>query len=142
MSNEVAVIEQTPGSNLRPFTSVEGSDMETRFSLAAAVMGATPLADHKGVPFNLRHIVRQPVEVVNQQTKAKSITYRTTLITDDGRAFSATSRGIDVAVDNILATLGNPKEWGDSSFPFIAEERGSGTSKFLTLVPVVAKGKK
>lgn len=142
MSNEVAIVEQTPNNSLVPFSSIQGADLETRFTLAAAVMGATPLADHKGVPFNLAHIVRQPVEVVNEQTGVVSKTFRTTLITDDGRALAATSRGIDIAVDNILATLGNPAQWSGASFPFIAEERGSGTRKFLTLVPVVKAAKK
>lgn len=144
MSNtEVAVVESTPVQTLQAFSSIQGDDLDARFELAQAVMGATPIKDHIGVPFNLAHIVRQPVQVTNEKTGEVSMTYRTTLVTDEGKALAATSKGMDVAIDNILNTLGSPEAWGGRSFPFIAERRGSGTSEYFTLVPVAAaKGKK
>lgn len=143
MSDVIAVRESVPAKTLEAFSSIGGTDLDARFALAEAVMGALPLADHVGVPFNLAHIVRQPVEVTDDQTGEISLTYRTVLVKDDGSALAATSRGVDVSVDNILSTLGNPASWGGRSFPFVVEKRGSGKSAYFTLVPVAQpKGKK
>lgn len=143
LSTEVAVIESTPAKQLEPFSSIEGNDFATRRELAAAVMGAKDLSSQLGVPFNIKHIIRQPVDVTNKETGVVSSTYRTTFVTDNGDAFAATSRGIDIAVDNILATMGNPAGWGDEVFAVIAEKVGSGNTAYFTLKPIIpAKGKK
>lgn len=122
------------------YTSIKGTDLSARKAIAKAMTNSKPVADSLGKTINLRDIIVQYVEVVqNQETGEVAAAPRVTLIDESGEAFHATSDGLLTSVRNLFATLGEPDSWTgsdgkrESIAVNVTEERSRSGYRYMTI---------
>ena len=116
------------------FSTVDAKTMEGKASVYRALNDATPLRDVVGETLSVKDIVVQRVEVETDEGDVVEQT-RTSLITSDGAAYSATSNGVFSAVKNILGIFGHPSTW-ESPLKVVVEEKATRRNamyRYLTL---------
>ena len=99
-----------------------------------ALNDAVPLRDVVGETLSVKDIIVQRVEVETDEGDVVEQP-RTSLITSDGAAYSATSNGIFSAVRNILGIFGHPSAW-EAPLKVVVEEkttRRNAMYRYLTL---------
>lgn len=106
------------------FTTVKGTDIEAKKTVFSAVNDAEPLSDHFGEILDIVDIVAHKVEVANEESGEIDEATRVVLLTADGKALASVSIGIQGAVRNILAFLGEPSTW-DGAVKLIPVEKKS-----------------
>ena len=121
------------------FTTVKGDDIEAKKTVFSAVNDAEPLSDHLGEPLKVVDIVAHKVEVANEESGEIDDATRIVLITEDGQALASVSLGIQGAVRNILAFLGEPSTWDGAVTLVPMEKKGRRGFRYMTLM--LAKGK-
>lgn len=116
-SNEVAIVDEVKSavdalsSGNHFYSSIKGTDFATRVQVAKAITSSKPLDENLGKVINLRNLIVQPVQLTNPNTGAQDDVLRTVLLDEEGNAFHATSKGLDIAVRNILGVIGEPSTW-------------------------------
>lgn len=115
------------------YTSIKGNDFESKKLIAKAQAGSEPLADNLNKEIALRNIIVQAVEIIDDETGEVNAAPRVTLITEDGKAFHATSDGLVSAIRNIMATLGEPDTWPEAVPVVATEKRGRRGFRYMTL---------
>lgn len=118
------------------FTTVKGSDIEAKKTVFSAVNDAEPLADHLGETIDVVDIVAHKVEVANEETGEIGEATRIVLLTSDGRALASVSVGIQGAVRNILAFLGEPSSWDGAVKLVPVERKGRRGFRYMSLMLV------
>ena len=116
------------------FSTVNASTMEGKAAVYKALNDATPLRDVVGETLSVRDIIVQRVEVETDEGDVVEQP-RTSLITSDGAAYSATSNGVFSAVKNILGIFGHPSTW-ESPLKVVVEEKATRRNamyRYLTL---------
>lgn len=116
------------------FTTVKGDDIEAKKTVFSAVNDAEPLSDHLGKPLKVVDIVAHKVEVANEESGEIEEATRIVLITDDGKALASVSLGIQGAVRNILAFLGEPSTWDGAVTLIPMEKKGRRGFRYMTLM--------
>lgn len=114
----------------RLYSSIKGTDIATRLEILKAVNEADPIADHLGEVIELRHIVVQAVDTVDEKTGEPQSYERVILVSDDGKAFVGSSKGLMNSVRTILGVLGEPETWG-MSIPVTVTEEGPRGRQFF-----------
>lgn len=104
------------------YSSIKGDDFATRLEILKAVNDAEPISQHLGEVFELRHMVVQPVDSVDDQTGEASSYERVILIGDDGRAFVGASTGLMNSVRTFVGVMGEPDTWGQAIPVTVTEE--------------------
>ena len=130
MSNELTLFNQGQTDMI---SSIVGDDFESKKKVLAATQNAEPLSDHLGKSIEIVHYVVERVEMVNEQTGEVGPAIRTTLITKDGKAFSATSEGGARSIQQITAVLGSPNDWPEPVKVIPTEVKSRKGFKFFTL---------
>lgn len=132
MSKEIAVA--TPGDTqgvsidlTRGYTSITGTDLNTKKRVYSAVTSAESLKDHLGETITVVDVLAQPIEDVKQDGTVEEFT-RITLLTADGKAYSASSTGVLNSLDTAFKIFGPPSQWGDG-LDFVAREVQSPNNK-------------
>lgn len=116
------------------FSTVNAETMEGKAAVYTALNDATPLRDVVGETLSVKDIIVQRVEVETDEGDVVEQP-RTSLITSDGAAYSATSNGVFSAVKNILGIFGHPSTW-ESPLKVVVEERATRRNamyRYLTL---------
>ena len=116
------------------FSTVDAKTMEGKASVYKALNDATPLRDVVGETLSVKDIIVQRVEVETDEGDVVEQP-RTSLITSDGAAYSATSNGIFSAVKNILGIFGHPSTW-EAPLKLVVEEKATRRNamyRYLTL---------
>ena len=116
------------------FSTVNAGTMEGKTAVYKALNDATPLRDVVGETLSVRDIIVQRVEVETDEGDVVEQP-RTSLITSDGAAYSATSNGVFSAVKNILGIFGHPSTW-ESPLKVVVEEKATRRNamyRYLTL---------
>ena len=116
------------------FSTVNAQTMEGKAAVFNALNGATPLRDVVGEILSVKDIIVQRVEVETDEGDVVEQP-RTSLITSDGVAYSATSNGIFSAVKNILGVFGHPSTW-EAPLKVVVEEKATRRNamyRYLTL---------
>jgi hypothetical protein len=116
------------------FSTVNASTMEGKVAVYKALNDATPLRDVVGETLSVKDVIVQRVEVETDEGDVVEQP-RTSLITSDGAAYSATSNGVFSAVKNILGIFGHPSTW-ESPLKVVVEEkttRRNAMYRYLTL---------
>lgn len=136
MTNAIVKADQNVNAALAEkgvFTTVTGETLDDRVKVFNAINSSTPLADVLGDKLSIVDIVVQKVEVANTETCEVEEAPRVILITKDGKALSATSKGMLSAIKNIISFLGAPSTW-EKPLTFVAtEKRGRNGYRFMTL---------
>ena len=116
------------------FSTVDAKTMEGKASVYRALNDAVPLRDVVGETLSVKDIIVQRVEVETDEGDVVEQP-RTSLITSDGAAYSATSNGIFSAVKNILGIFGHPSTW-EAPLKLVVEEKATRRNamyRYLTL---------
>lgn len=116
------------------FSTVNVSTMEGKVAVYKSLNDATPLRDVVGEILSVRDIIVQRVEVETDEGDVVDQP-RTSLITSDGAAYSATSNGVFSAVKNILGIFGHPSTW-EAPLKVVVEEKATRRNamyRYLTL---------
>lgn len=116
------------------FSTVDAKTTEGKAAVYTALNDATPLRDIVGEILSIKDIIVQRVEVETDEGDVVEQP-RTSLITTDGAAYSATSNGIFSAVKNILGIFGHPSTW-EAPLKVVVEERATRRNamyRYLTL---------
>ena len=116
------------------FSTVNAETMEGKTAVYKALNDAVPLRDVVGEVLTIKDIIVQRVEVETDDGDLLEQP-RTSLITSDGVAYSATSNGVFSAVKNILSIFGHPSTW-ESPLKLVVEEkptRRNAMYRYLTL---------
>lgn len=114
------------------FTTVKGTDFDSRRKIFSAVNDAKPVSDLNGKPFVIADLVIEATEFVNEKTGEVEPSVRTIFITPDGDAYQAFSGPVFNAAKRLLGLLGEPESWPEPVKVRVTEE-GKGTNRFYKL---------
>ena len=114
------------------FTTVKGTDFDSRRKIFSAVNDAKPVSDLNGKPFVIADLVIEATEFVNEKTGEVEPSVRTIFITPDGDAYQAFSGPVFNAAKRLLGLLGEPESWPEPVKVRVTEE-GKGTIRFYKL---------
>lgn len=130
MSNEIMQTEQ--GMSIGFKSSIQGATREEQNLIYKAVTNAERLSDHLGQRLDVTDVLIQPVELADPVTGEVDVNTRITLITEDRKAYTAISKGVETALKNMFQIFGDPS-W-TPAIPLVAEKkRGNGGFEFMTL---------
>lgn len=116
------------------FTTVKGTDIDAKKRVFVAVNDAEPLSDHLGEILDVVDIVAHKVEVADEESGEIGEATRVVLLTSDDRALASVSVGIQGAVRNILAFLGDPSTWGGAVKLIPVERKGRRGYRYMSLM--------
>lgn len=114
------------------FTTVKGTDFDSRRKIFSAVNDAKSVSDLHGKPFVIADLVIEATEFVNEKTGEVDPSVRTIFITPDGDAYQAFSVPVFNAAKRLLGLLGEPESWPEPVKVSVTEE-GKGTNRFYKL---------
>lgn len=114
------------------FTTVKGTDFDSRRKIFSAVNDAKPVSDLQGRAFAIADLVIEATEFVNEKTDEVEPSVRTIFITPDGDAYQAFSGPVFNAAKRLLGLLGEPESWPEPVKVRITEE-GKGANRFYKL---------
>lgn len=132
-NTDVQVSETRAVRTPKAYSSVTGTDVEARKLVYNAVNNAEQISDHLNTPFLLSNIIQQPTESLNEETGVVEEYTRTTLITPEGKAYSAGSDGIAGSVDNLIAAFGEPSEWSEPLSVQVIERKSKNKRTFFSI---------
>lgn len=115
------------------YTSLATNSRADKMKLLKAVNNSLPLVDQAGKSIKIVDVVLQSVEIANENTGTVEDSVRITLITEDGTAYHATSKGIAQSLKQAFGVLGEPNQWEEPLEVDVAEERGRNGFRYLTL---------
>lgn len=125
------------------YSSLKSDTFEGRLELLGAVTGALKIADHVNVPFNLKHVVIQAVELAEEMTGKLVTVPRVVLVDDEGNAFYGISDGLYRSVTTYIKLLGDPDTWPEPIRVVVKREGPATRSYFtMTLAPKADKASK
>lgn len=93
------------------YSTIQGSDFESKKTVLNALTNAKPLNESIGVVINLTNIVAQAVTVNDAATGEEVDAVRVILMDVDGSSYAAVSDGIMGSLRDIFAILGDPSTW-------------------------------
>lgn len=114
------------------FTTVKGTDFDSRRKIFSAVNDAKSVSDLNGKPFVIADLVIEATEFVNEKTGEVEPSVRTIFITPDGDAYQAFSGPVFNAAKRLLGLLGEPESWPEPVKVRVTQE-GKGTNRFYKL---------
>lgn len=114
------------------FTTVKGTDFDSRRKIFSAVNDAKSVSDLNGKPFVIADLVIEATEFMNEKTGEVEPSVRTIFITPDGDAYQAFSGPVFNAAKRLLGLLGEPESWPEPVKVRVTEE-GKGTNRFYKL---------
>lgn len=79
------------------------------------------VADTLGTTINLRNVLVQKYEKVNQETGEVETKYRTILIDENGTTYASASKGLFTSCKRLFALMGLPENWTEP-LPIKVEE--------------------
>ena len=136
-TTEIAVTSTAPVSNIRAYSSIQGDDLETRLSLFSAVTTSEPLDTVLGVALIVSNVVILPVELLNEQSGELEIQPRISLVTEDGKAYHATSKTLHRDLTNLLTIAGQPAKWG-RGLEIVIKKDGAKMRQYFTIASAKA----
>lgn len=93
----------------KPFSSIKPVDMESKIALYNALSGKSEkITDHLGEEIPMQHIAARPIEIVDTETGELIPQWRVTIITPEGKLYSAVSEGIRSSLGEIFDIVGKP----------------------------------
>lgn len=107
------------------FSTITGTDFDSKKAILNAMTNAKPIADDLGTVINLENIVAQAVTVNDAATGDEVDAVRVILIDADGTAYAAVSDGIMGSLRDIFAVLGEPSTWAAPLPVTVTENQGS-----------------
>lgn len=130
----IAAITQSTGF----YSSLKTETRAEKMAFLRAINNSENLKDAvksngKPLPLKIIDLVLQEVPLANEQTGIIEDAIRSTLITEDGVAYHATSSGIANSLKQALGVFGTPDTWDEPLEVVAQEEKGRNGFYFLTL---------
>jgi hypothetical protein len=117
------------------FSTITGTDMESKKSILNALTNATPVSESLGTVINLRNIIVQAVTVNDAATGSPVDAVRIVLIDENGSSYACVSDGVMNSLRDIFAIMGDPSTWSEALPVAVKEAKGSVAGrKYFTLV--------
>lgn len=114
------------------YSSIKGGDFASRKSVVEKLTNSEPVADNIGTVINLQHVIVQSVAMANRVTGRMEDQPRVILIDADGTAYHAISKGLFLAVRNILGVMGEPDQWTEP-LPVVVKREKAAIGSFFTI---------
>lgn len=134
----LTAIERMAAGRSTVMSTVTGDSFADRLTVYNAINNSVPLADNLNKTIEVADFVIQPIDLADEETGEVRSVARTVIIATDGTAYHAISAVVFRDVQNIIGILGKPGSW-DEPLKVKTVRNGSGTRKFMTLVPVIGK---
>lgn len=113
------------------YSTIKGTSLEDKKTIYQAVNGSDSVSDLVGSTVGLKHVIVQEVEVSSEDGEVITVP-RTTLVLDNGKVYSATSKGLLNSIRNIISIFGDPNEW-EEPLTVKVVEKGSKMRRFYSL---------
>jgi len=129
LSNEIANLSN---GQVNVFSTITGNDFNSRATVLDAIGNATPLAENLNKTIQLKDVVVQQIEMVDERTGELKAQPRITLIDADGSSYHVISGVVFKDLKTFFGVMGMPAVW-PSPLPVSAETGKAGTGKYITL---------
>ena len=133
--NKATVASITEGGGF--YSSLRTNTRAEKMNFLRAVNNSANLKDavksDKDLELPIVDIVLQEVQIANEVSGELEDSIRITLITVDGTAFHATSKGIAQSLKQAMGIFGTPDTWDEPLVVRPVEEKGRNGFYFLTL---------
>lgn len=120
---------------------IDTSTREGKIKLYSALQNAEKLDEHLNEPLNMTNAVAQAVQVTDDQTGEISNTVRVIIVTDEGKAYAATSPTLAAGLNTMFGIFGTPNTWTEPLCIKVVERRSRRGFKFFSIEPVDEKTK-
>jgi len=114
------------------YSTVTANTFAEKLALAKAINDSTPLDEALGEVFNLDQYIVQAVDIVDGQSGEVVTAPRVTLISDAGKAYHGTSKGLLTSIRNLNATVGDRSNW-DGPIPIQVVKAGIRPRAYFTI---------
>ena len=115
---------------------IDTSTREGKIKLYSALQNAGKLDEHLNEPLNMTNAVAQAVQVTDDQTGEISSTVRVIIVTDDNKAYAATSPTLAAGLNTMFGIFGTPNTWTEPLCIKVVERRSRRGFKFFSIEPV------
>lgn len=139
--SDLATIQANAGSSVgndiralrdNDVAMVSTFNSEQRMEALAAISNSTPLTEQVNKEVRIANIVVQEVTLTDDETGEVTQAARTVLVTDEGVALHAVSKGVLTSVRNILSVAGDPSTW-PAPLVVIPTQEGRAPRQYTTL---------
>lgn len=121
---------------------IDTSTFEGKVKLYSALQNAEKLSDHLNEPLHMVNAVAQSVQVTDEQTGEMTSTARVIIVTDDDKAYSATSPTLLAGLNTMFGIFGTPNTWEKPIAIKVVERRSRRGYKFYSIETAVEAGSK
>ena len=118
---------------------IDTSTREGKIKLYSALQNAEKLDEHLTEPLAMVNAIAQAVQVTDDQTGEISNTVRVIIMTDDNKAYSATSPTLAAGLNTMFGIFGTPDKWTEPLTIRVVERRSRRGFKFFSIEPVAEK---
>lgn len=115
---------------------IDTSTREGKIKLYSALQNAEKLDEHLNEPLNMTNAVAQSVQVTDDKTGEISNTVRVIIVTDDNKAYAATSPTLAAGLNTMFGIFGTPNTWTEPLCIKVVERRSRHGFKFFSIEPV------
>lgn len=112
---------------------IDTSTREGKIKFYSALQNAEKLDEHLNEPLNMTNVVAQAVQVTDDQTGEISNTVRVIIVTDDGKAYAATSPTLAAGLNTMFGIFGTPNTWTEPLCIKVVERRSRRGFKFFNI---------
>lgn len=121
---------------------IDTSTFEGKVKLYSALQNAEKLSDHLNEPLHMVNAVAQSVQVTDEQTGEMTSTARVIIVTDDDKAYSATSPTLLAGLNTMFGIFGTPNTWEKPIAVKVVERRSRRGYKFYSIETATEAGGK
>ena len=121
---------------------IDTSTFEGKVKLYSALQNAEKLADHLNEPLHMVNAVAQSVQVTDEQTGEMTNSARVIIVTDDDKAYAATSPTLLAGLNTMFGIFGTPNTWKQPIAIKVVERRSRRGYKFYSIEPASEPGEK
>lgn len=121
---------------------IDTSTFDGKVRLYSALQNAAKLADHLNEPLHMVNAVAQSVQVTDEQTGEMTNSARVIIVTDDDKAYAATSPTLLAGLNTMFGIFGTPNTWEKPIAVKVVERRSRRGYKFYSIEPASEPGEK
>lgn len=121
---------------------IDTSTFDGKVKLYSALQNAEKLADHLNEPLHMVNAVAQSVQVTDEQTGEMTSSARVIIVTDDDKAYAATSPTLLAGLNTMFGIFGTPNTWKQPIAVKVVEHRSRRGYKFYSIEPASEPGEK
>lgn len=114
---------------------IDTSTFDGKVRLYSALQNAAKLSDHLNEPLHMVNAVAQSVQVTDEQTGEMTNSARVIIVTDDDKAYAATSPTLLAGLNTMFGIFGTPNTWEKPIAVKVVERRSRRGYKFYSVEP-------